>query len=110
MNARRGFTLVETCIVVAIVGLLAAIAIPSFGSVRAKCMVNTKKANLRMLNHAVELWAMDNLAGDNDRIGSGITNYLRGGLESMKVGNYPLDITNITQRTVGYTFTIDDLY
>lgn len=63
-----------------------------------------------MLNNAVEMWATDVFAPDRARIGIGVINYIKGGFESLDVGESLLNITNITQKTVGYTFTIDDLY
>ena len=110
MKRRSGFTLVEISIVVSVIGLLAAVAIPSLNSARSNSLDRTKKSNVRVLNNAVEMWAMDVLAPDRTRIGIGVTNYIKGGFESLSVGESPLNITNITQKTVGYTFTIDDLY
>ena len=110
MKSRQGFTLVETSVVVAVIGLLSAVAIPSFQSVRAKSLNNAKKANVRMLNNAVEMWAMDNFLPGETAIDVAITNYLKGGVEVFQVGTQAVGMTNITQQTVGHIFTIEDLY
>ena len=55
---RKGFTLVEIMIVVAIIGLLAAIAIPSFIKARTTSQRNACVNNLRQLDGAKEQWAM----------------------------------------------------
>ena len=57
---RKGFTLVEIMIVVAIIGLLAAIAIPNFVRARAKAQAEACIANLRQIEGAVQVWAVDN--------------------------------------------------
>ena len=57
---RSGFTLVEIMIVVAIIGLLAAIAIPSFVNARTKSQQNACINNLRQANGAVQQYALDN--------------------------------------------------
>ena len=57
---KSGFTLVEIMIVVAIIGLLAAIAIPNFVRARTTAQKNACIANLRQIESAVQQWALEN--------------------------------------------------
>jgi type IV pilus assembly protein PilA len=57
MNARRaGFTLIELLIVVVIIGILAAIAIPKFSSTREKSYMGAMKSDLRNLATQQEIY------------------------------------------------------
>ncbi len=55
----KGFTLVEIMIVVAIIGLLAAIAIPNFVRARTQAQTNACIANLKQIDGAKQVWALD---------------------------------------------------
>jgi prepilin-type N-terminal cleavage/methylation domain-containing protein len=59
IHRTRGFTLVEILIVVGIIGLLAAIAIPNFVRARSTSQQNACINNLRQINSAVQQWAME---------------------------------------------------
>lgn len=58
------FTLIEIMIVVAIIGLLMGVAIPSINQARKRATSTTCQSNLRTIKAAVQMWALDARKGD----------------------------------------------
>jgi type IV pilus assembly protein PilA len=58
-NLRKGFTLIELLIVVVIIGILAAIAIPKFANTKTKAYTAAMKSDLRNLVTAEEAYFSD---------------------------------------------------
>jgi prepilin-type N-terminal cleavage/methylation domain-containing protein len=67
-NTRKGFTLIELLIVVVIIGILAAIAIPKFATTKEKAYMATMKTDLRNLVTAQEGYFSDNQAFTTDLV------------------------------------------
>jgi prepilin-type N-terminal cleavage/methylation domain-containing protein len=65
-KARHGFTLVEIMIVVLIIGILLAIAVPNFIKARESSRTKACVANLKQIDSAKEQWAMDNKKNTGD--------------------------------------------
>jgi len=76
---RKGFTLVEIMIVVAIIGLLSAIAVPNFVKARTTAMKNACIANLKQIYGAMQIWAIDTGAASNATFTTGnlVPDYLK---------------------------------
>jgi prepilin-type N-terminal cleavage/methylation domain-containing protein len=67
-KARSGFTLVEIMIVVLIIGILLAIAVPNFIRARESSRAKSCVANLGQINAATEQWAMANKKNAGDTV------------------------------------------
>jgi len=79
-TARKGFTLVEIMIVVVIIGLLAAMAIPAFSKVRQQSRIKAVTNNLRQLATAASQYMLDKgvtQAAYTDLVGTLTDNYIR---------------------------------
>ena len=65
-NTRKGFTLIELLIVVVIIGILAAIAIPKFANTKEKAYIAAMKSDLRNLVTAEEAFFSDSVKYTTD--------------------------------------------
>ncbi len=86
---RAGFTLVEIMIVVAIIGLLAAIAIPSFMKAREQSQLNACMNNLRQIESGKEQWALAEKKAQGDAVvDASIDEYMKATPECPAGGAY----------------------
>lgn len=58
-SSQSGFTLIELLIVVAIIGILAAIAVPNFLNAQIRAKISRAQADLRAISTAVEMYSLD---------------------------------------------------
>lgn len=67
-RSRKGFTLIEIMIVVLIIGILLAIAVPNFIQARDSSRTKSCVANLKQIDAAIQQWAMDNKKTGTDTV------------------------------------------
>jgi len=91
---RKGFTLIELLIVVVIIGILAAIAIPKFASTKEKAYLASMKTDLRNLATAEEAYFSDNVL------------YLSGGATNLGGVATALDVTTGYVPSAGVTVAV----
>src|SRR5436190_871547 len=76
-----GFTIVELMIVVAIIGLLLAIAIPNFVKTRDTSQLAAVYNNLRVIENAKDQWALEQRKGTGDLTDlPTLSDFLKGGM------------------------------
>ena len=64
MKKAAGYTINEVLILVAIIGIIAAVVVPNFIRSKAAARQNTCISNLQQIQSAVQIWAIDNGAAD----------------------------------------------
>jgi len=114
-TSKKGFTLVEIMIVVVIIGLLAAMAIPAFQKVREDSRTSAMVNDARQLASAAQQFMLENnvdtvavaYTADTGAIGDPLTDYVR------QIGTgydvMPANLTLTDEFTMGHPLIEDDL-
>ena len=112
-SSRTAFTLVEIMIVVAIIGLLVAIAIPNFVRVRARSHMNACIDNMRQIDGAAQEWALElKKAPDATVAFTDVRDFLRGPLVCPAGGTAFSDsytVTTVTNKPTCQKVTADHI-
>ncbi len=103
----KGFTLVEIMIVVAIIGIIIAIAIPGFMRAREVSRATSCQENLIKIEGAVDQWAVEYDKSDGNTLTwadlVGKTLYIKKTPRCRGGGNYPATLTVGVTPTCDYT-------
>lgn len=116
-RANQGFTLIEIMIVVVIIGLLAAVAIPSYGDYVQRGKVSEAMANLSTVRVKLEQWFMDNrsflgsplCAAEGDTITLQDAKFFTYRCTTLTATTFTVTATGVaTQGMGGFSYTINE--
>jgi type IV pilus assembly protein PilA len=93
MNAQKGFTLIELMIVVAIIGILAAVAIPQYQNYIAKSQVSRVMGELGALRTSVETCVLDGKTTAQCELGNTPSNLLTAAGATLVIGAAGVETT-----------------
>ena len=100
-SRRQAFTLVEIMIIVALIGLLAALALPSFIKVRKQSQGKRIVNDARIIDSAIDSWSLENGKADGDTIDlAGAAQYTKTGTinpADLLGNNYQIGVVGATQ-------------
>ena len=96
-NKRKGFTLIELLIVVVIIGILAAIAIPKFAATKDKAKLSSVKTDVRNIMSLMEGYASDSgkyVTPDQTKIPLSAGNSITAATAATAGNGYTITVTN----------------
>jgi len=109
---RKGFTLIELLIVVVIIGILAAIAIPRFGETRERAYVSAMQSDINQLRTAMEMCYQDDFSYDgcDGGIEGEATGYTNGVILDIDAGeqSWSVDATHTASDSWSCSYDSDE--
>ena len=111
-NSKKGFTLVEIMIVVVIIGLLAAMAIPAFQKVRQNSIASRMDNDARQIASAAQQYFLEQGAdsvASNNLVGTETDRYIRT-VQTVRGETYPSTINSTDSQLVAASAAGDVAY
>jgi len=108
-KSKKGFTLIELVVVIAVIAILTAIAIPAFSNVMSQANASVDSANVRMLKSAGSMYITDPAIA-NPAAGAVLSEamlapYLDGGVIPAKAGTATKWVVTVNAGATGVTVT-----